>query len=112
MLIYHGYSKRALQMWSTRRYSPQFLYDECVKHKEPYWLWIPASGYSLLDTSEKLSHACRLVSEHHNYIAYNTPEDDGFEEDMAAREIRISNFLDEPSSDDDCPTYSDGEDRT
>ena len=59
---------------------------------------------------EKLSHACRLVSEYHSYIAYNTPEDDGFEEDMAERELKISAFLEEPGSDDDSRFHSDEED--
>lgn len=61
----------------------------------------------MLKSPQQLSLACWRVAEYHNYIAYNTPADDGFAADMAARELQIAAFLEEPSSDDECHPYSD-----
>jgi hypothetical protein len=44
---------------------------------------------------------CQVSAAYHDWLAYNAPEDDGFAEDMAKREVKIQEHMEEPSSSED-----------
>ena len=107
MMISYGYQKHPLQMWSTRHYTPDYIYRVCIRQAKPYWFQGGDHVYHKIHNPRELYRACKEVAEYHNYIAYNVPEEDGFAADMEERELRIQAFLEEPDSDEDTCMNSD-----
>ena len=70
----------------------------CKKVTGPFWLRV--EGKLIAVRGEAcLQLACEVSSAYHDWLAYSVPEADGFTEDMAQREERVRQHMEEPSSD-------------
>ena len=100
MELCHSWSPRPIRMSSTRRYNPHELRALCRKATGPFWLRV--EGKLIQVHGEAcLRLACEVSAAYHDWLAYNVPEDDGFCEDMAEREARVQQHMEEPSSSED-----------
>ena len=97
MDLCHGQWPQPVRLSSTRRYSPQEIRAMCKQVLGPFWLrvegkLIPVHGEGCLRL------ACEVSAAHHDWVAYNVPEDDGFIEDMAERERLVQAHMEDPST--------------
>lgn len=100
MELCHSWWAQPIRMSSTRRYSPQEVRALCKRVLGPYWLRV--EGRLIQVHGEAcLRLACEVSAAYHDWLAYNVPEEDGFIEDMAEREARIQQHMEEPSSSED-----------
>lgn len=100
MELYSGWSKKPIQLSSTQRYHPEQILAKCKRRQGPFWLRVEGTLIPVVGES-CLQFACEVSAAYHDWVAYNTLEDDGFMEDMAEREQRIFERLAEADSSDD-----------
>ena len=108
MELCHSWSVRPIRMSSTRRYTPDEVRGMCKRVSGPVWLRVEGTLIQVHGEA-CLQLACAVSSAYHDWLAFNAPEDDGFAEDMAEREERVQQHMDEPSSSED--EWADDEDK-
>lgn len=100
MELCHSWQARPIRMSSTRRYSPQEVRGMCQRVTGPFWLRV--EGKLIQVHGEAcLRLACEVSAAYHDWVAFNVPEKDGFTEDMAEREAKIQQHMDDPASSED-----------
>lgn len=97
----HGWGHRQLNLSSTKRYTPESIREMCKRVSGPFWLRVEGKLIAINDIESSLVLACQACSAYHDWVAYNAPEDDGFESDMAEREEYIRARLEDPNFSDD-----------
>ena len=106
MELCHSWSKRPIKLSATRRYTPEEVREKCKRASAPYWLRV--EGKLIQVHGEAcLQLACQVSAAYHDWLAFNAAEDDGFGKDMAAREERVRQHMEEAPSED---SEYDGED--
>jgi len=90
-----GWAKQPIRLSATQRYHPGQLLAKCKRRVGPYWLRVEGCRLVPIPNEACLLFACQVSAAYHDCVAYNAPEDDGFAADMAAREQRIQQELDE-----------------
>ncbi len=85
MELCHSYQHRPIPLRSTRRYSDDEIRILCNRVTGPFWLWVEGKLIPL-EGEMALQLACKVSAAYHDWVAYNAPEDDGFQEDMEERE--------------------------
>jgi hypothetical protein len=100
MELCHSWRALPVRLSSTRRYSPYEVRELCKKVTGPFWLRVEGKLIQV-HGEECLRLACQVSAAYHDWLAYNAPEDDGFAEDMAEREVKIQEHMEEPSSSED-----------
>jgi hypothetical protein len=100
MELCHSWWALPVRLSSTRRYSPYEVRELCKKVTGPFWLRVEGKLIQV-HGEECLRLACQVSAAYHDWLAYNAPEDDGFAEDMAEREVKIQEHMEEPSSSED-----------
>lgn len=55
----------------------------------PFWLRVEGTLIPV-ENEAALELACKVSAAYHDWVAYNVPEDDGFQEDMEEREQKIA----------------------
>ncbi len=88
MELCNGNSKVVIPLRATRRYLWETLLETCKQKGPPYWIRVEGT-YIPLDSEESLRVGCQVCAAYHDWVAYNAPLDDGFLEDMQAREAQI-----------------------
>ena len=96
-LCYGGKHVR-LSLSATKRYTPEQIRAMCRKVVGPFHLVVQGSPIAI-HGEECMLLACHACAAYHDWVAYNVPLDDGFEEDMAAREAIVQARWEEPISD-------------
>jgi hypothetical protein len=98
MHLCHSWDKRPIKLSPNKRYIPEEIRELCQKVTPPFWLHV--ENVDIAITGEDcLSLACQAAAAHHNWVAYDAPEEDGFSADMQRREAAIQRHMEEPSSD-------------
>jgi hypothetical protein len=98
MELCYGGKHVPIALSATRRYTPEEIREMCRKVKGPFCLNVQSTPIMVYG-EECMMLACHVCSAYHNWLAYNAPEDDGFEEDMANREALIQARWEEPITD-------------
>lgn len=98
MEICYGGKHIPIPLSSTRRYTPDQIRELCRKVLGPFYLKVQGSPIAIYG-EECMVLACHACAAYHDWLAYNAPLDDGFEEDMAAREECMKQRWEEPISD-------------
>ena len=106
MELCYSWSQIPLRLSATTRYSAWEIREKCRHVTPPFWLRV--EGQTIPVSNEAcLQLACRVSSAYHDWLAYNAPEDDGFLQDMHAREMKIQAHMEEPSSEESEDTGAD-----
>jgi hypothetical protein len=84
---------------ATKRYTPEQIREACRRKTGPFYLVVDGKRIEIKG-EDCLMLACQVSCAYHDWIAYNAPLDDGFEEDMAMREAIIAAELEDPNTDD------------
>ena len=100
MELCHSWDKRPIELSATRRYTAEEIRAKCKRVSPPFWLRVEGKLIQV-HGEECLRLACQVSAAYHDWLAYNAPEDDGFAEDMAEREVKIQEHMEEPSSSED-----------
>ncbi len=89
-------------MTATRQYFPEELETRARNLMEAgHLIWLSVENDRHLVTEGELPFACRLAASYHNQLAYNTPPEDGFNEESRIMEQMAQRHMEAPSSDDD-----------
>lgn len=83
---------------ATRKYTPEEIREICRRVTGPFCLVIQSTPITIYG-EDCLMMACHVCAAYHNWLAYNAPEDDGFQQDMEAREAEMQARWNEPISD-------------
>lgn len=67
--------------------------DQCNRLGGPFWIRVEGTLIPL-EGEDALRVGCQVCAAYHDWVAYNAPYDDGFNEDMKEREQRIRSELD------------------
>ena len=78
-----------LPLSATRRYDWTELRSMCKQVLPPYALRVEGQVVPVVNEAQ-LVLACKVAAAYHDWVAYNVPEDDGFQKDMQERETRIA----------------------
>jgi len=70
----------------------------------PHWLIVDGARI-VLATREALWVGCQAAAAYHNYLAYNAPSPDGFQEDMERREAAVRAHMEAESSSGESEDY-------
>jgi len=100
MELCHGWDARPFRLWSTRRYREDEIRQMCSRVCGPFWLRVEGQLIRVHGEAA-LGLACGVSAAYHDWIAYNVPEDDGFQKDMAMRELKVEQHMLEPPSSDE-----------
>jgi hypothetical protein len=92
-----GYSRTLLPLSNTRRYLPDELMSMMQSRARPHWLYVDGVRIEL-SAHDGLWVGCQAVAAYHNYLAYNAPAPDGFQEDMEEREAAARAHMEASSS--------------
>lgn len=103
MELCHGLAKAPIRLSATKKYAPWEIHERCKRTTGPFWLRVEDKVIPV-PSAVCLEFACQVSAAYHDWIAYNAPEDDGFEEDMAERERVVQMHMDDPLSDEDVLT--------
>ena len=97
MELCHGWGHIPFRFPVSSRVTPEQIREQCTRVMSPFWLRVEQTLIPVVG-EECLWLACQVSAAYHDWIAYNAPEDDGFEADMEARESRVALHMEEPSS--------------
>ena len=98
MRLHFGPQRLAVGLSSTRRCVPERLYERMLRLSRPHWLSVEGLLFRL-ESEDTLLLACDIVAAEHNALAWEAPEEDGFEREMVELEARARARMDAPSSD-------------
>ena len=102
MLLWYGHPPAAFYMTATRRYFPDELESRVNSLAGAgHLIWLSVENERHLVTEQEFPFACRLAASYHNQLAYNTPPDDGFDEETRQMENQAQQHMEAPLSDDD-----------
>jgi hypothetical protein len=98
MEICHSKDRIPIRLSATKRYTHEQIRDMCNRLTGPFFLKVEGTCIAVWG-EECMTLACQVCSAYHDWLAYNVPDDDGFEADMQAREDFIKARWEEPASD-------------
>lgn len=98
MRLHFGPQRLAVGLASTQRYVAERLFERMLRLSQPYWINVEGQLIRL-HTDDMLLLACDIVTAEHNAMAWDAPEEDGFEREMVELEARARARADASSSD-------------
>jgi hypothetical protein len=75
----------AIPLSATRRYTWERIRDLCKRRGGPFWLRVEGTLVAL-ESEEALRTGCKVCAAYHDWLAYNAPCSDGFDEDVSTGE--------------------------
>lgn len=119
MKLCFGWQRRPVRLSATAHIIPEALLAGLSRYVGPPEsrlrgvrpVWLDVEGTHILIPPGAFWFACQAAAAYHNAVAYNVPEDDGFEADMRQREAYIQSRIDaEPSESSDNDSVTSAED--
>ena len=81
MELCHSYQHIVIPLRATQRYTWERIRDLCKRKTGPFWLRVEGTLIPL-ESEVALETGCKVCSAYHDWVAYNVPHFDGFDEDI------------------------------